>query len=279
MLSKIQNLKSKILGCLLLSAFCLLIFFTLFKCPSPVSAQGPIGNVNFAQPFSVTMTSAESTVSVRNIGQAAGSVQYNSLPNALCPIVLEGSANDTNWWTLATSSPELVRLSPTSGLFYANGFNSYYRLVFNPNATTSCNNLTETGTYYGYSAPLPINKQDVWYEVDSLSSVDQVMSSTSGVIDWALDGVQCTNNGSAEAYLQLFSSAATPTLGSGFFYQIGIANGQTFSQNLTGIIGPDGPLWAGASTAVSGSTAGGPLLCDFQVNATGPFYPLLPPGP
>jgi hypothetical protein len=251
--------------------------FALFKYPSPVTAQGPIGNVNFAQPFSVTMGSTESTLSIKNIGQAAGSVQYNALPNAACPILLEGSADDSHWWLLASSAPSLIRNSQSSGLFYANGFNSYYRLVFNPNGSGTCNNLTETGSYYGYSAPLPINKQDAWYEVDSASSPTAITSSN--VIAWALDGLQCTNTGTSTAYLQLFSATSAPTLGTAFFYQIGIASGQTLSATSFGIVQDSGQLFAGASTAVSGSTAGGPVNCDFQINATGPFYPLLPVGP
>jgi hypothetical protein len=261
-------LGSGIAGALILAAL-----FALFKCPSPVSAQGPIGNVNFAQPFSVTLASTISYLSIKNIGQAAGSVQFRGVTGQSCPIYLEGSADNTNWSILAASPPG----NAGSTFFYANGFFSYYRLAFNPNNNGSCNDLTVTGSYYGYAAPLPINSVDEWVTASSVST--PTLLNLTGFGPVGLDGIQCTNTGAATAYLQLFASNTAPTLGSNFFFQVGIGAGLTFATGKLPSYATTLSLYAGASTAAGGSTAGGPLVCNFQINPTGPFYPLLPVGP
>jgi hypothetical protein len=252
------------------------LLFMMFKCvPSEVQAQGPIGNVNFAQPFSVTMSASQTFFSVNNIGQAAGSVQFHGTRPANCPVLLEGSADNSHWSTLAASAPG----SAGSTFMYANGFFSYYRLAFNPYANGGCNNQTIAGSYYGYSAPLPVTPRDAWVTVSNISAPATLPQTGDGPV--ALDGVECTNTGAATAYLQLFDGSNT--LGSNFFFQIGIGAGATFASGVlpsyvTSLTGSD-TFYAGASTTAGGSTAGGPLVCDFQLNVTGPFYPLLPVAP
>lgn len=261
-------LMSGVLGALLVLAL-----YVVFHLAPPVQAQGPIGNVNFAQPFTMHLESVETFLSVRNIGQSAGSVLFKGVSGNACPLLLEGSSDNLNWSVLAGSPPGIAG----SSFIYANGFFSYLRIAFNPYANSFCNGLTVTGSYYGYSSPLPINPVDQWFTVPGVASPVSIGVGGSMVV--GLDSIECTNTSASVGYLQLFASTSTPTLGSGELFDIGIPAGQTYNSGKLPAFISELQLWAGASTAAGGSTAGGPFVCNFQMNVTGPFYPLPPAAP
>lgn len=80
------------------------------------------------------------------------------------------------------------------------------------------------------------------------------------------------NTTDGTAYLKLYGGAGLDP-----FYEIGIAPGTTFNYSGPAIINPQfrTDLLAGA-TSTPGITAnqlGSPLVCSFQVNPFGPFYP------
>jgi len=68
-----------------------------------------------------------------------------------------------------------------------------------------------------------------------------------------------------------FRLDSAPSLGTGYFYQIGIGAGLDVDFNFHNFAGNQ-LLYAGAATTAGGATAvSSALLCDFQINRRGPF--------
>ena len=97
---------------------------------------------------------------------------------------------------------------------------------------------------------------------------------------------QCSNpDPSNEAWLQLFVASGTPTIGQGNM-TFGVPAGQTLTYSgpalsyyglSVGSISATG-LYAAATTTPTGSTpVATAIICNFQTNGTGPYYPWNPP--
>lgn len=252
------------------------------------------GQTAFQVPFTVTgaagavyipaCTTALPTTAVPcipNRNQLGHTVTLNRTGSSFCGLFLEGSNDNTNFVTMAASHSSTLQV----GMFYANGYFTYLRLRFQGSPT--CVGGGAFGVYTGYATPLPINPMSESSVPTNVGAV-QAITAYSGLntSPYLIESFQCFNPGGSTAYLQLFKSATSPTLGTSFVWQMGIAAGSTFTfsgppiLNVNfGTIGP-GRLWAGASTASGGAAAvGTALTCQFQTNGTGPFYPYAPASP
>lgn len=186
-----------------------------------------------------------------------------------CLFYLEGSNDNAAWYTLAAASAP----SATSNqMIFANGYFTFMR-----GETSSCNgNLT--GVYTATSDPLPINPVTVSATSNTVAGAGQLFGDD---LPYILTQIICFNPDSTHtAYVQLFDSSGSPTLGTGYFFQLGLPPLQTVSAPNIYVEGIH-TLWAGASTTQGGGTAisGFSVGCSASVNATGPYYPLLPASP
>ena len=83
------------------------------------------------------------------------------------------------------------------------------------------------------------------------------------------------------AFLELYDNALSPPLGTkSFFYEVGIPPASSFSYTGGKSLFGAQIFWAAAATASNGTIAvSTPLVCNFQVNYSGPFAPFNPFAP
>jgi hypothetical protein len=193
-----------------------------------------------------------------------------------CGILIDGSTENSSFFTLAALPPGPATLNEAF-VSSVNGYFPYVRLKAFP-----CS-VAQTITYVGFSTPLPFLNQsfNAWDKVSTVTSIAAFPSA------FLLNSFSCSNNAATAAYLQVFFTATSPTLGTGFFYEFGLPansthvfpgpaiNSYASSSGLTST-----NLYAGAVTTQGGSTAvGTPIDCNFQLNPSGPFFPFNPPSP
>lgn len=224
------------------------------------------------QAFNITLTNLSAQYIINNYGQAAHSITFQ-LQSATVPCAfnLEGS-EDGNGWTVLASG--ISSSGATNQYLYANGYFSYLRLNVNP-AVQNCAGATLKGSYAGYQTPLPASTVFTTYRTTSVSTPTAPIAAY--LTPTLVGSVQCTNPGTATAYLQLFDSATTPTLGTSVLYEVGIPAGQNWNFPSAPYFIAQNRLWLGAATSIGGSSAvATALTCNLQASLTGPFYPLNP---
>lgn len=249
------------------------IIMPLYFSPKAVAESG-MPNSTFSQPFNQSLGTAQSFVTLKNLGQLASSVEYVfSGGGTGCRMLLEASSDNSHWSVLAQA---ISNLNGSTSFIYANGFFNYFRLDFNPDNMSECSSTTVAGSYYGFSSPLSVARSDATAFKSGISTPSAIYEVNS---IYSVDGLQCTNDGTSAAWLQLFDATSTPTLGTGMMYEVEIpANGTFTFSGPASFIGQH-TLYLGAATSAGGSTAGGPVECNAQINLAGPWYPILPTAP
>ena len=245
--------------------------------PEKVSAQyqGSFSQQTDVETFYLTWNSSPTVFNIKNLGQAGHSVVIE--PNAGggpgCSIWLQGSGDNTFWVTLA-ALPNPAYTEPPIQIVAA-GQMPYFRIVANPNSTTTCKSSSNpppvTNLYYtGYQfAPPAVDGTETFRVVASTPM--SVYPDTLDFAPYQVQSVQCTNANASLAYLQFFDASSTPTLGSGQIWETGIAASQQANFRMSGWMGHE-HLYLGAATTSGGSTAvSTALLCNVQVNRRGPF--------
>lgn len=257
----------------------------IFVPATPAQYIGNVGQASTVNPISVGASHAQTILPacsgnqtlncIKMIGQVGHLLTINYPAGDLCLVWLDGSFDGMSYTTIAQALLIPGTNSPQQ-LTTANGYYPLLRLKVNPAGAFNCSALT--GTYSGFQTPLPITNLAVQHHV-AVSTIAAVGYGVDGVY-YLWQGIECSNPNASTAYLQLYDAVVTPTLGTGYIYEIGIGAGQTWNfptgLSLLGIYEP----WAGAATAAGGSTAVSTALdCNFQHNYWGPFAPLNPVSP
>ena len=251
--------------------------------PPVAFAQGS-GQNTFSQKFIALISTSHQYFTIPNNNQTGHSLSYTFSSSdagiSLCGILLEGSSDKITWQILSASSN--VGASQV-GTFFGNGYFTYLRLEVQP---CSVSNVTVDYTGYGTLVPIPTAPFPFLNE-----NIGAVVAVASGAFSTPqlLTGFQCSNPGSSSAFLQLFSALTAPTLGAYYFYEQEIPAGGTIYYDglpLAAYLSTRAPyvgsstyygFWAGASTAAAGGTAvSTPVICNFQINASGPYTPYNP---
>jgi len=271
---KINPLREIILGLALLFA---VLVWLVPRRPSTVQAQyqGSFSQQTDVETFYLTWNSSPTVFNIKNLGQAGHSlvVEPNAGGGPGCSIWLQGSGDNTYWVTLA-ALPNPTSTEPPIQIVAA-GQMPYFRIIANPNNTTTCKSSANpppvTNLYYtGYQfAPPAVNASETFRVVTA--SPQSVYPDATDYAPYQVLGVECYNGNSSAAFLQFFDASSTPTLGSGQFWESGIAATQHADFQLNNFSFKQ-HLYLGAATAAGGSTAvSTALICNVQVNRRGPF--------
>lgn len=275
------------LGVVILILFLLVLLVTTGDVKSQYT--GNVGLATTVANFSYTANSGQKIIGVcsatqttnciKMVGQSAHLITVNSPAYPPCRILLDGSFDGSQWQTLAQIDWEtFVNQAPTQAL--ANGYFPVLRLKINPTGDAPCT-TGFTGAYQGFQTPLTPFNVNQTFARSAISTPVNVLAAAAGSTRYYLvDGFQCTNTNASTAYLELSTSQAAPTLGTGnYIYEFPIPAGQAFTY-------PGPPwmgtylFWASAVTASNGNTAVTTALeCDFQMNFAGPFAPFNPNSP
>lgn len=213
---------------------------------------------------------------ITGAGIASGTVTYSTGAIAVTFSAAPGNGVNVN---------VAYQNSVTTGMIYANGYYTYLRVKL-----SACAGGSLSAVYTGYSTPLPVTV--IADAIVTSSNVAAPLKVTNYGTPYVVKGWQCFNPNNTPAYVQFFKATTAPTLGTGFFFQIGVpaasglagTGGTTFVyaspdlpvQNVCCSVGAQ-ELWVGAATTPGGNTAvGTPLVCDFETNGSGPFYPQTP---
>lgn len=243
---------------------------TLTSLPTPLSVTVTAGAVSGTDNGSGVISGA---------GIASGTVSYTT-----------GAISVT--FSVAPANGVAVVVTYTNrvhtGMIYANGYYTGVRVKL-----SACQGGTLSAVYTGYYSPLPVTV--IADSTFTSSNVKNPVQVTNYGTPFVIKSFQCFNTNSTPAYIQLFKSPTAPTLGANFFYQIGVpaasglagTGGSAFSYaqpdiQIDGVCCSVGSsnLWVGAVTTPGGNTAvTTPLVCNFQTNGSGPFYPQTPASP
>ena len=291
-----MNAKTKIyfgIGCLLLYLTVVSAFLAHIGGPSPVQAQGgsffsrtyqvPVNS--FTQYIPACTTSQAGCIP--NYEQVGQTINYTFTTNpgsqllANCAILLDGSNDGTNWVTFGASGNAFGQ---KVGSFSANAYYPFRRLKI-PECISAI-----TIVYIGYGSSVTVNPQPF----PGPSRLGVIATNVQGVVRadpvWSTPAVftsfQCSNpDPTNEAWLQLFVAASTPTIAQGNM-TFGIPPAQTITYSgpalsyyalSVGTITATG-LYAAATTSATGATpVATAIICNFQTNGTGPYYPWNPP--
>jgi hypothetical protein len=235
--------------------------------PQKVEAQFA-GQSTFSLPFNINIPGSSSTPQytiIPNRGQVAETISYSWDANCAPPftsgnIYLEGSNDNANWFVLTASAG--VYSSTGSAVMYSNGYFTYKRLSF-PACGTSALASTYSGTYTGYTIPLPLNNV-----TPTIFPVSVQAAAALGPVGFYLvSGFQCFNPNASTAYLAIGSDVLI----------IGIPAGQVYNYQGPAFLGNRASTNIGAYTTPALSTAVSTAVpCTVELTS-GPFYPLSPP--
>ena len=292
-----KSMKLKVLCSLALFVLVMAGFWLSVSNPVKVEAQGTGQNtfsIAFSLPASTSVqyipacTATVTTGCIPNFNQVGHSVIVTSKGVGLgCEVLIDGSENNTNFNTIAALEPysDSSGAANLRGLASANGYFPYTRLkVFACTVGMSI-------TYIGYGSQLPILPASTSFiqNIAAITQIRTVLGGGSGnaiLTPMVLEGFECSNPDSATAYLQLWAATGTPTLGTGYQYQVAIPGNSVFTYSgppinlfsLNPNVAHQLYFYGGASTAAGGSTAVSTSLnCNFQINPAGPYYPFNPP--
>jgi hypothetical protein len=145
---------------------------------------------------------------------------------------------------------------------YSNGYFTYKRLSF-PACGTSALPSTYSGTYTGYTIPLPLNNV-----TPTIFPVSVQAAAALGPVGFYLvSGFQCFNPNASVAYLAIgFENLV-----------VGIPAGQVYNYQGPAFIGNRATTNIGAFTTPALTTPVSTAVpCTVELTS-GPFYPLSPP--
>jgi hypothetical protein len=268
MTNRIKLLISVLVGVIALG------LWSLLEHPPRVLAQymGTFSQQLDTETVSLTWGNTPSTQSLKNLGQAGHTllIPPQTGGGAGCSIVLQGSGEKTNWVTLAVLPHPAI--TNTTAALSAFGSYPYYRVVANPNSKT-CTAGAITAYYVGYQFP-PSAVLATETFLDNVASLSSLFPTGTDPNPYQVLGGQCYNPSSVTgsiSYLDLWDSATTPTLGTGYFYEIEIGAATAHDFDMHSFTG-NYILWAAAVTTQGGTTpVSSAFECDFQVNRRGPF--------
>lgn len=265
------------------SGFALLALLLL---PQVARAQylGAISQLTTTQNFTESYTAGQTTrynLSVNNVAQVAHQItlEWTSTFADQAPIVyLEGSLDNTSWLVLSVVPGGTMNVPRSMS---ANGYYPFIRIVVNVFGASLAHDSSIAISYAGYQFPIQIPGYGDPVAVFNASTYTQLLGTLEGGFSaspQALLSLSCQNPGGATAYLEVTSSAITPTLGSAtILFETPIA-ASGFFQYSGPPIEASKAFWIGAATTAGGSTAvGTPLRCTASVNSVGPFGPFIPP--
>lgn len=227
-----------------------------------------------------------------NIGQTGHQVTYSFAPvGQTCVIQLEAANVNTGgstWFTLGAGTDQNL-FQGSGGLasqrIVATGYFPFLRLAIDSNASSLCTGQTVQLTYTGsQESAYP---QPLFYAVGpkfigAPASQFCGLGPTAGGVNtycpagmsqpYLLNGINCYNSSASAAFVQVYDSAAAPTLnGTG---ELTLPIGANSGLNWTGpqLLGAYN-LWLAGTTTWNGSTgvAASTLSCSAQMNAIGPF--------
>ena len=235
--------------------------------PQKVEAQFA-GQSTFSLPFSLNIdghSTAPQYVIIPNRGQVAETISYSwdahcSPPFTSGNIYLEGSNNNANWFVLTASGG--LYSSTGYAVMYSNGYFTYKRLSF-PACGTSALPSTYSGTYTGYTIPLPLNNV-----TPTIFPVSVQAAAALGPVGFYLvSGFQCFNPNASVAYLAIgFENLV-----------VGIPAGQVYNYQGPAFIRNRPTTNIGAFTTPALTTPVSTAVpCTVELTS-GPFYPLSPP--
>ena len=219
----------------------------------------------------------QGTLSFQNIGQAGHTVVYWWVAGGAgnCTLSLQGSFDGAVWTTIAAGPDALNSVGPR--FTFANGYFSIMRINVNPNFDAACQSSLH-GSYTGYQSPLPITKITNTIRVAAIAAPTPINTNMNVSTPAIIEGFECYNpDNQGTAYLQIFASAVVPPAlgGPSMIFEVAIPTLQTYSYPGPAFHAGQSRQWAGAATALGGNVAvGTPLVCNFQLNYRGPFYPV-----
>jgi hypothetical protein len=245
-------------------------FTKVFSLPASVSNQ------------IIPMCSTGSTGCIPDYKQVSHSVTLTMSTPAACGFLLDASSDNSIFNTIAANS--------TGGMIgygtiktvtaQANGYYPYLRIKVLP-----CSYAVSV-SYTGYSNSQQIN----FTGYPSVIAVTSYGTTGLGYLTpTVLQGLSCTNTDSANtAWLHVLANAATRIAPDDFILmETGIGPSATWNYfgppiNLLGVTQTTALnyLYFGAFTTSSGATpVTNPVLCNFQSNGSGPYYPFFPLSP
>lgn len=244
-----------------LSSFIYVIAAALLLSPVACMAQymGTFSQQTVAQTFTGTMTATATHVDVQNLGQAAHSIQVSA---GGCVVTLDGSADGTVWYVLASDE------SGSGQIAFADGFFPHLRITLNFGSVAGCNAGSYTVHYTGYQFPLPDTMQPDVNQLagEHVTGLANVLGNAGSPIPWQVSTLTCTNPNAAVAYLQVID-ATSPVLGNNLVYQVGIPASGVFQYRGPRIVGSNA-LYFAATTTPNGSTAvSTPVECSVQAGS------------
>lgn len=252
----------------------LLLLFALKRPNLPkVEAQA---QTSFSQNFTFTGANqgVNQYIKIPNRAQTAHTVEIRWSSGSGCPIQLDGSADGTNWFAIASAANPTNALSTAGYEFLtANGYFTFLRIkVF---GSTSCSGIAHTGTYTGYQCILPVSNILTVADYNNFKDITQLTFVTLNGPANGIKSFQCLNTNASSAWLQIFNSVSPASLGPGFLYQMVIGASSPFIYSGPEIVGQN-TFWVGAATADSGNTkVTNPVICNFQEDFSGPWLPTL----
>jgi hypothetical protein len=252
----------------------LLLAAIILSCNSPrlTHAQfiGYVSQQTVTKKINELMIATTTHMTLQNLGQAGHSLVVSSTIGS-CVTTLDGSTDNTTWFVLASTADtgNGVLL-----LAVANGYFPALRLTFNFEANPSCNTGQVTGSYAGYQTPLPMLQTFYGRGTPLPSTVASPVVITPLPAPWILGGFSCFNPNGSTAFLELFDPPSAPTLGTGYFFIIGIPAGGLYVHQSNVNYAGQYQLYAGAATTAAGSTAvSTALVCSFQFTNNGQIMP------
>ena len=277
----------------ILAGFIAAILAAVIFTPRVPIVEAQSGNVSFSLTFQVPISSFAQYITIPNRNQIGHTVNYAYTTNpgsellANCGIFLDAANNGTgttsgsNWNTIAASGNPI---GLQNGNFSANGYSTFYRLKI-PECTESAITITYVG-YFSSVPVMPLSYDGANRHGTTATAVSTVVRAdpiyaTPGV----LTSFQCGNpDPTNTAYLQIYVGNSTPSIGPGMMmFSIPAAQTVNFSETPISYFALStgtnyAQLYAAATTTATGTTAvSTALVCNFQTNATGPYYPFGPP--
>lgn len=264
--------------------------------PTPTPAQY-IGSVSQAStqlnfsttsaisaPLAITACSASVTTNcLRMVGQAAHELNltYSGIgpSGSSCRVLLDGSADGTNWVTIGQAYfPNGSAYGTLTATVFANAYFPLIRVGIVPPTTGGCATLTLS--YLGFQNPVPIpaNGQNflstsvaagISLGIIPFSAFQPVQGSN---LVWYLTSFQCSNPNTSTAWLNIGDGAATGP----WFFNVGIPAGDTYQYNGPPQLGYNTLYFAAFTTAAGSTPVSTALVCNAQINYSGPFLPLSP---
>jgi hypothetical protein len=198
-------MRNRISAMLVLAAFSTFVFL-----PAPrLRAQGS-GAATFSKTFNVPASASTRLLPIPNNNQIAHSVSvvFSNLIHAGCAVLLDGSGDKLQWYTIG-SSGNIFNSVFNAGTFSANGAFVYYRLKVSP-----CPTATTNIVYMGYATFLPpvltaATLPEKIYQLKEIPADVNLRPVTPNI----LVGFQCSNPDTSGPVSKIITLAGTPTAG------------------------------------------------------------------